>query len=74
MFYSAPRPKFEYKLAWFKRLISYANKLLKVEKPVIIIRDFNVMPTQLKVYNHECLIDDALFRPEVRQAFKTLKI
>ena len=74
MFYPAPRPNFKYKLAWFKRLISYANKLLKAEKPVIIIRDFNVMPTQLKVYNHECRIDDALFRPEVRQAFKTLKI
>jgi exodeoxyribonuclease III len=68
----APGPKYDYKLAWFQRLHKYAAKLLKAEKPVIITGDFNVMPTELDVYKPERWVDDALFRPEVRQAFKKL--
>ena len=68
----APGPKYDYKLAWFERLHTYAAKLLKAETPVIITGDFNVMPTELDVYKPERWVDDALFRPEVRQAFKKL--
>ena len=68
----APGPKYDFKLAWFERLHKYAAKLLKAEKPVIITGDFNVMPTELDVYKPERWVDDALFRPEVRQAFKKL--
>ncbi|RYY57029.1 MAG: exodeoxyribonuclease III [Chitinophagaceae bacterium] len=67
-----PGPKFEYKLAWFKRLQSHARKLLKEEVPVALIGDFNVMPTELDVYKPERWVDDALFRVEVRKAFSTL--
>ena len=68
----APGPKYEYKLAWFERLHKYAAKLLKADKPVILTGDFNVMPTELDVYKPERWVDDALFRPEVREAFKKL--
>ena len=34
--------------------------------------DFNVMPTDLDVYKPERWLDDALFRPEVRDAFHRL--
>ena len=34
--------------------------------------DFNVMPTDLDVYKPELWVDDALFRPEVREAFHRL--
>ena len=68
----APGPKLEYKLKWFKRLSLRAKKLLEFNTPVILIGDFNVMPTELDVYKPERWIDDALFRPEVRQAFKEL--
>ena len=68
----APGPKLDYKLAWFKRLHAHANKLLKEDVPVMLIGDFNVMPTELDVYKPERWIDDALFRPEVRKAFKNL--
>lgn len=68
----APGPKFDYKMEWFKRLQKHAAKLLKLELPVILIGDFNVMPTELDVYKPERWVDDALFRPEVRKAFKTL--
>jgi len=68
----APGPKFDYKMEWFKRLQKHAKKLLKLELPIVLVGDFNVMPTELDVYKPERWVDDALFRPEVRKAFKTL--
>ncbi|WP_322974919.1 non-homologous end-joining DNA ligase [Pedobacter sp. GR22-10] len=67
-----PGPKFEYKLKWFKRLAAHANKLKKINVPVILVGDFNVMPTEKDVYKPERWVDDALFRKEVRAAFKKL--
>lgn len=68
----APGPKFDYKLDWFRRLATYAEELLKLEVPVVLAGDFNVMPTDLDVYNPERWRDDALFRPEVRALFAAL--
>lgn len=68
----APGPKFDYKLKWFKRLTLHAAELLSTDKPVILTGDYNVMPTEMDVYKPERWVDDALFRPETRQAFKTL--
>lgn len=68
----APGPKFEYKLKWFERLSVRAKKLLEFDTPVLLVGDFNVMPTESDVYKPERWIDDALFRPEVRLAFHTL--
>jgi len=68
----APGPKFDYKLGWFQRLTTHAADLLASKKPVILTGDYNVMPTELDVYKPEKWVDDALFRPEVRTAFKTL--
>lgn len=68
----APGPKFDYKLAWFKRLTEHAANLYKQKFPVILAGDFNVMPTELDVYKPERWVDDALFRPETRAAFKKL--
>jgi exodeoxyribonuclease-3 len=68
----APGPKFDYKLRWFERLTSYAAELLALGAPVVLAGDFNVMPTDLDVYKPERWVDDALFRPEVREAFHRL--
>jgi exodeoxyribonuclease-3 len=68
----APGPKFDAKLRWFQRLADYAAELLELEIPVILAGDFNVMPTDLDVYKPERWRDDALFRPEVRRAFRDL--
>ncbi|HYE55759.1 MAG TPA: exodeoxyribonuclease III [Chitinophagaceae bacterium] len=68
----APGPKFDYKLRWFERLKVRAAELLAMDKPVILTGDFNVMPTELDVYKPERWVDDALFRPETRAAFKSL--
>lgn len=68
----APGPKFDYKLAWFKRLTAHAKKLLATGEPVVLVGDYNVMPTELDVYKPERWVDDALFRPEVRSAYAKL--
>jgi exodeoxyribonuclease III len=68
----APGPKFDYKLRWFGRLTSHAKELLATDMPVVLAGDFNVMPTELDVYNPERWEGDALFRPEVREAYKRL--
>jgi len=65
----APGPKLEYKLKWFQRLADRSQTLLNLKTPVILVGDFNVMPTELDVYKPERWVDDALFRPEVRKAF-----
>lgn len=67
-----PGPKFDYKLAWFKRLIDHGKKMLAQDSPVALIGDFNVMPTELDVYKPEKWVNDALFRIEVRDAFNKL--
>ena len=69
----APGPKFDYKLRWFDRLAKRAATLLEFNIPVILMGDFNVMPTEIDVYKPERWKDDALFRPEVREAFHKLK-
>src|SRR5437867_134692 len=67
-----PGPKFDYKLRWFDRLIDHAAELLASGLPVMLAGDFNVMPTELDVYKPERWLDDALFAPEVREAFHRL--
>ena len=68
----APGPKFDYKLGWFERLKAHAQGLLDSGHPVVLAGDFNVMPTELDVYKPERWLKDALFRPEVRQAYREL--
>ena len=68
----APGPKFDYKLKWFERLTEHASKLYASGNSVVLTGDYNVMPTEQDVYKPERWIDDALFRPEVRNAFHKL--
>jgi len=68
----APGPRFDYKLGWFQRLHVHAAELLASGAPVVLAGDYNVMPTNLDVYAPDRWQDDALFRPEVREAYARL--
>lgn len=68
----APGPKLDYKLGWLERLSIHAQELLDRKKPVILTGDFNVIPTENDVYKPERWVDDALFRPEVREIFHSI--
>lgn len=67
-----PGPKFEYKQGWFKRLTAHAKSLMEKKIPVVLCGDYNVMPTEIDVYKPERWVNDALFRIEIRTAFKEL--
>jgi exodeoxyribonuclease-3 len=67
-----PGPKFDYKLAWFKRLHAHARKLLKSGAPVIIAGDYNVAPTEIDIYPTKSWDNDALVQPESRAAYARL--
>jgi exodeoxyribonuclease-3 len=68
----SPGPKFDYKLEWFERLARHAAELLALDVPVVLAGDYNVIPTELDVYKPERWAEDALFRTEVRDAYRQL--
>jgi exodeoxyribonuclease III len=68
----APGPKFDYKLRWFERFTKHAAELIASGTPVVLTGDYNVIPTERDVYKPERWVEDALFRPESRQAFHNL--
>jgi exodeoxyribonuclease-3 len=67
-----PGPKFDYKLAWFERLIAHARTLKKAKVPAALIGDYNVVPTDFDIYPTNSWDDDALLQPESRAAYKRL--
>lgn len=67
-----PGPKYEYKKRWFSRLIEHAQTLLATNLPVMLVGDYNVMPTELDTYKPEKYKNDALFRPEIRADYQML--
>jgi exodeoxyribonuclease-3 len=69
-----PQPglKFDYKLAWFDRLIAHAAELYAAGVPAILAGDYNVVPTDLDIYPTKSWANDALLQPESRAAFQRL--
>jgi exodeoxyribonuclease III len=67
-----PGPKFDYKLAWLRRLKSHAAKFIKQAMPVVLAGDYNVAPTELDIYPTRSWDKDALIQPKSRAAFKSL--
>jgi exodeoxyribonuclease-3 len=67
-----PGPKFDYKLAWFERLIAHAGGLLKAGVPVVLAGDYNVVPTVQDIYPTRSLDKNALIQPESRRAYTRL--
>ena len=67
-----PGPKFDYKLAWFERLIAHAAVLMAADVPVILAGDYNVVPTDFDIYPTRSYDDNALVQPASRAAFRRL--
>lgn len=68
-----PGPKFNYKLAWFERLIAHAAELITAGVPVVLAGDYNVVPTEQDIYPTRSLDKNALIQPESRRAFARLQ-
>jgi exodeoxyribonuclease III len=67
-----PGSKFDYKLAWFERLIKHARELYSSGQPVVLAGDYNVVPTDFDIYNPKSWRKDALLQPETRDAYQRL--
>ncbi len=68
----APGPKFDYKLRWLERFTARAAELVGLAEPVVLAGDYNVIPEDLDVSNPAAWVNDALFRPETRGAYRGL--
>jgi exodeoxyribonuclease-3 len=66
-----PGPKFDYKLAWFERLIAHAATLRDCGQSVVLAGDYNVVPTDsvADIYSTASWKKDALLQPATRDAY-----
>jgi len=64
--------KYAYKLAWMDRLRAHARELLKLEEPLVLAGDYNVIPEPIDARHPENWLGDALYQPETRQTFRRL--
>src|SRR3984885_3601978 len=67
-----PGPKFDYKLAWLKRLNAHADELYATGAPVVLAGDYNIVPTDLDIYPTKSCDRNALQQPESRAAYQRL--
>ena len=67
-----PGPKFDYKLAWFERLIAHAGELMATGAPVVLAGDYNGVPTEADIYNSRSWKKNALLQPQSRAAYARL--
>jgi exodeoxyribonuclease-3 len=65
-----PGPKFDYKLAWLKRLNAHVAELYATGAPVVLAGDYNVVPTDLDIYPTKSWDRNALLQPESRSAYQ----
>jgi exodeoxyribonuclease-3 len=64
--------KYTYKIGWMKRLSAYARERLKLEEPLVMAGDYNVIPTVADARNPQAWTGDALFLPKTRDEFRAL--
>ncbi len=68
----APGPKYDYKLAWMERLYDRAQALMADEMPALMAGDYNIIPQAEDAAKPESWTEDALFRPESREAYRKI--
>ena len=68
----APGPKYDYKLAWMKRLKARAAALMAAEEPALMAGDYNIIPQDEDAARPEAWRADALARPESRAAYRAV--
>ncbi len=64
--------KYSYKLRWMDRLHHYADTRMRLEEPLVLAGDYNVIPAPADVYDPAAWAGDALFLPHTRAKFGAL--
>jgi exodeoxyribonuclease-3 len=68
----ASTDKYAYKLAWMDRLIAHAKNLLRLEEPLVLAGDYNVIPEPRDAKDPAAWVNDALYLPATRERFRKL--
>ncbi len=68
----APGDKYDYKLKWMDRLAKFSHERLKLEEPMVLAGDYNVIPAPEDAKNPQAWVNDALFLPQTREKFRAL--
>jgi exodeoxyribonuclease-3 len=64
--------KYAYKLNWMDRLIRFSDERMKLEEPMLLAGDYNVIPTPQDARRPQAWVNDALFLPPTRERFRAL--
>jgi exodeoxyribonuclease-3 len=64
--------KYSYKIRWMDRLIAFSGERLRLEEPMVLAGDYNVIPTPADARNPAAWTKDALFLPQTREKFQAL--
>lgn len=67
-----PGPKYDYKLAWMARMQARVQDLLTAEEPLVCCGDYNVIPQAEDAARPQDWLEDALYLPQSRAAFRRL--
>ncbi|HSO46783.1 MAG TPA: exodeoxyribonuclease III [Rhizobiaceae bacterium] len=65
--------KFTYKLEWMERLHRWTKQRFALEERLVLAGDYNVIPEPKDAKFPENWVNDALFQPESRAAFRKLE-
>ncbi|OHB66959.1 MAG: exodeoxyribonuclease III [Planctomycetes bacterium RBG_13_62_9] len=64
--------RFQYKLAWFGRLLDYFRTSLRPTDPVLWMGDLNIAPLPIDVYDPVTLLGHVCYHPAVHQALEEI--
>ncbi len=64
--------KYPYKLNWMDRLIAFSRERLRLEEPLLLAGDFNVIPAPADAKRPQAWVNDALFLRPTREKFRAL--
>lgn len=67
-----PGPRFDYKLAWFDRLITHAATMVDARQSVVLAGDYNVVPADIDIYDTRSWLKNALLQPQSRERYACL--
>jgi exodeoxyribonuclease III len=65
--------KFQFKMRFMACLQSHLCELLKLEERFVIAGDYNVIPREIDCHDPRVWVNDALFQPETRAAYRSLQ-
>jgi len=67
--YQIDSPKYEFKLAWFRRLRTYFETQFRTDQRVLWCGDLNVAPREMDVHSPEKHLKHVCFHEDVRKAY-----